>query len=368
MEKLMEVNSIDYHYHNAPRNPTDIELGVEPGYKQSISYINNTHIPIFIRDKTDLVIELLPENHIYNNDLKIIFTFEFNHLMIPNLNKFFSSLSESDLEKDICLKLLRKQFLDKVATHFSRFVMNKISLSLVYDIPYESMTKYSETVYIPDIDILIHTGDRNTIPRHPYSLQSKMNQFIDTSVPELENATFRFALDIIDNDDTLTPKYINITNTVVKIIPRKDIKLLSGIYVLNTSNSEEVDYYPLELMSELGLYNTKEDAISQGNIELVNKINLKKLETELESTKMEYANSKIKREAELAEVTHDSNMQIQAAKEKQLKAEQDLAEIKQKYEYNNYVRKEANESNKTLPTIILGVIGVTLGLAKLLSK
>ena len=88
----MEVNSIDYHYHNAPRNPTDIELGVEPGYKQSISYINNTHIPIFIRDKTDLVIELLPENHIYNNDLKIIFTFEFNHLMIPNLNKFFSSL------------------------------------------------------------------------------------------------------------------------------------------------------------------------------------------------------------------------------------------------------------------------------------
>ena len=54
--------------------------------------------------------------------------------------------------------------------------------------------------------------------------------------------------------------------------------------------------------------------------------------------------------------------------DKVVKAEQDLAEIKQKYEYNNYVRKEANESNKTLPTIILGVIGVTLGLAKLLSK
>lgn len=31
-----------------------------------------------------------------------------------------------------------------------------------------------------------------------------MNQFIDTETPELESTAFRFALDIIDNDDTLT--------------------------------------------------------------------------------------------------------------------------------------------------------------------
>ena len=38
--------AVDYNYHSNPRIPTDIELSQEAMYRTSVSYINNTHVPI----------------------------------------------------------------------------------------------------------------------------------------------------------------------------------------------------------------------------------------------------------------------------------------------------------------------------------
>lgn len=359
--------AVDYNYHSNPRIPTDIELSQEAMYRTSVSYINNTHVPIYIREKNDFIIELLPENKVVNCDLKIIITLEFNHLMIPKLNKFFSSLTNTELEQDICLRIMKKQFLDTVAQQ-NNFLRNKLSLSLIYDIPYSGLTKFSNSVYVPDIDILIHIGDGNIIPRHPYSLQSQMNQYTNHEVTELENNSFRFAIDIIDNNDKLSPKYLSIAGSIAKITPRKDKNLLDGIYVLNTAVSDEVTYYSYAHFTDLGLFNTEEEATSKGNIELANKVKLKKLESDLEESKMSFTQMKLKQESEIAKLTHQYNLQIQAAKDSQSKAEAELTKIKNQYDYNTYVRKDAQDNAKQIPTIILGVITLTLAISKFFGK
>lgn len=363
----MAINGIDYNYHSNPRITTQMELSELPGYRTSVSYINNTHVPIYIREKNDLVIELLPENNVINCDLKIIFTLEFNHRMIPTLNKFFSSLTNHDLEQDPCLALLKKQFHEKAYGQQNN-LQHRLFLSLAFDIPYSSLIKFSNSVYVPDIDILIHIGDVNTIPRHPYSMQSKMEQYINHQVHELPDSSFRFAIDIIDNNDKLSMKFLSIAGSIAKIIPRKDKLLLDGIYVLNTAISEEVTYYQFDKLNDLGLFGTEEEASSHGNVELSNKIKLKKLETELEETRINNNNYKLQQEADLVKLNHEYNMKIQAAKESQTKAEEELTKIKNQYEYNTYVRKDAQDNVKIIPTIILGVISITLAISKLFGK
>jgi hypothetical protein len=52
----------------------------------------------------------------------------------------------------------------------------------------------------------------------------------------------------------------------------------------------------------------------------------------------------------------------------QSKAEAELTKIKNQYDYNTYVRKDAQDNAKQMPTIILGVISLTLAISKFFGK
>nr|MDA3822828.1 hypothetical protein [Bacteroidales bacterium] len=171
---------------------------------------------------------------------------------------------------------------------------------------------------------------------------------------------------IVDNESNPHKKYFMNFNSVLEVSTHKDILRESGAYVstiVNKDNGEcevvKTNFTPLNSLKEdLMIYDSKSEAISQGDMVQHRQELIKKLEFNTAEMKIVFEKENgilkqeiQKKEAELTMIKADHD------KEKFLYDQMSLIK-KDLYESRSYERKDNNEILKYAPTAI-GLMGAT---------
>lgn len=268
---------------------------------------------------------------------------------------------------------------EMVATTIStRGYWNEISIVMEYIVTLEELIAYQKSVYFHQVDIVVSLLDEG-MPDHPYSERNVAERVARESgavkLLEQNQATFAYGIMIVDNQQRLNKRYINIQGIVYRVDPVVDATKKDGVWLTtNGTIDEELPvgetkgiYYELaEAEKKLGLYKTYEEALTCGDQTLITKREATEREMELTleknrllTIKNDFEIAAAEREAKIKELEDRCKMSALelAAKQKMFELENDTFKLQQKNYYDkiNQDRKNNGEVIKILPTIIVGI-------------
>lgn len=184
--------------------------------------------------------------------------------------------------------------IEKVTTKVGNSFETEIKIRLITFVP-ESEINEHVNLYIDKSDILLISGNLNSNTMHPNSRYYK--DLCNKTVNSVNSIEF----DIVDNIST-TPYFIKIGNKVEKFLPTRDIERSNGGLITMFKNGKEISskkYNLRELGKEYGIYRTKDEADSDGNVARLaelDKLTVEKGKISLELTKIEHERNKLKDE------------------------------------------------------------------------
>jgi hypothetical protein len=239
------------------------------------------------------------------------------------------------------------------------------------------------TLYIVEKDIILSTK-RDNIPLHPFCFEAMTKQPKGTRTLG-ENG---LAVEIIDNRDTIGPRYMRLLGKVVRIDAVKNALKRDGVYLkyrgfMETSHDavqDIVDYIPLESMQEAKwLYRSFAEARTapEHDVELsyeIKHLDLqnKKFSAETSLTKSEQDHRNMILQQQLDDEERRSKMFENELNRRYAREEHDsrLEQMKNKdfYEERSNVRKDTSEWVKFIPTMLMGAGAAIVALKSLFSN
>ncbi|EKD89674.1 MAG: hypothetical protein ACD_33C00009G0002 [uncultured bacterium] len=311
-----------------------------------ISVLNFTNKPITVRsfDNIPKVIYNIKGRDIsYDNK---IFIMTSHNLINPN-SVLYSKLDNNYLES---LKLKFKddtnpynQELKNILNYYSenykeitREIDNitiKINTACIIDVNDLEEAK-DNTIFVLNKDILISLKGINEIPEHPRtSITHNTEDSILTDIINDNNASFF----IVDSDNRLSKKFFNLFNEAIEIpVINNNDDHLDGLYIINKVNGIIADRnFTLEQINDLDfIYNSMEEAITGGDIQLKSKKEIEQLT---------FDNNKIKIELERIKSENENK-----------KSDLDLSRIREKnyYESRSFQRESTIETLKTSASLV----------------
>lgn len=200
-------------------------------------------------------------------------------------------------------------------------------------------------VYMDTNDLAFSILDPISAPNHPYDdhelLEEKYRNLINDDV------SFLYCIDIVDNNNVVNNKWVYFNNEVFCINPRVDYNKDNGLYLYRSNiknKSPTIIRKELSELKENGIYNTKDEALTNGNPSIIEKARIQKQEEELKLKNNELENK-------LRQLRHDFDME---------KEEYAAQTKKTEYEYKEKINKQKtnNENLKTISTIIITTLGL----------
>lgn len=377
-----------YFYHTNPSLVYELNNGENTiDFKTNQFYINNTSsdVTVVLRNNFPITVSKASGGYGRGKDLTIRTVYQFNShdriiKTINAIHEYKKHYNNNQPELEMLLDTLIKMF------DGNKDIRN-VSISIDRNIDVTSLKEH-RCVYAPDNDILLQYGEYDASQPHPFSIEghaiSEYKEFINT------RKTSGVFVELVDNENNIKSRYMYVAKNFMEIPVRKDKNRPSGVY-FTTAEFDRLDdihidpkFYSFEEgESELGLYKTKEEAMSGGNPENISKSEARQNEAaiieakqELEKVKTEAKLKEIHRAEELNALKHEQEARQAELKEKiidlefileakkkqtaELKEEVDARKAKRGdyYEERSHSRKDTSELLKFAPAVLLGAIGV----------
>lgn len=269
--------------------------------------------------------------------------------------------------------------------------------AMMHVVPEEEIRKNGGVVYVERLDVTVSlTKPKYDDHLHPYSVQGMAARELTRSINAINSqqpmplmqSDFIYTLSIVDNSDTIGPRYISTPTGIVKITPRKDLQTQSGFYVgyrdpddgphtvpevkIHVSeDGKDIPWFVLhETPEEAKLYRSEDAAIQARTkireLEVRETESLNRLkESENKLSAAELARDKAVRDAEAL------TMSIQAERERhknqleEMARQMQLSRAKAHAEIQSLRRKNTSELFKTTPSILSGLMSLALLLIKI---
>lgn len=371
------------------REPIDKDVG---GIISRTTYINYTFQPIYVMQRSGLAftVENKPNrltNHFLIRTEYTIPSLAFNELIVL-LSKEINKLEHPDLFA------MKELFFLSYESITSQHCGMKIAVDTI--VTHEELKK-KDILYIYNHDILLSITPYNQEICHPFNsydmLRIRYNEIIK---PTGTN----FTVEIVDNENILGDRYFYAADRLFKVMPFRDNTRVSGVYfivndyTLKEPNVETIFYDISEAEKSLGLYKTKESALTCGDTKLarqeevarlvhessLNKIEITQLQQthafEIEKIKAKAIEKDNERKLELLEFEaamkrHETeNRLIEAAHLREKQAMEKEAQIlkhaydqrklytEDYFDQRSYRRKDTSETIKTIGIIVAGALSL----------
>lgn len=381
------------------------------GFKRRTCCINYTNVDVTVVDREGLRYVIPNTPHRYTGFFVIRTTYEVRREHFDNLSKLFSSMPD-ELDGDMReLYQFRDQFRSACVDRNNNTVTIHIDTMIE-----QSALKESHNVYVSSKDIVLSTKSLLDAPAHPFSRNSLLMAKYEQLVTNRDG--LHFFIEIVDNDDQMSARYMYAYKRLFKVNPHKDPMRENGVYLgvgETDSNGKahcEITRLPLAEAGEaLGLYPTREEAVAAGDIKSLrqeeistqtHKNLLLKMEIEQllaahkaaqEVIRTEAAANEARIKKELLDLQTKNQIAENEARIAQSEREQDkialeerMARMKARFEedrafredqYNreklrreeeydarSHKRKESLELVKWIPSVIAAVLGIYIAVQK----
>jgi hypothetical protein len=362
------------------------------GIIKRVSYINYSPHCIYVLERSGLVFSVKNVPNRFSTQFIIRCEYTIPFTIFEELAPLFSKEINKETHPD--LFSLKELFFKHCENSTNKYK----SLRLVVDTVIEhNDLKTADILYIYNQDIVISNEQLTNNISHPFNGYDKLKE----RYQEISKTTgTHFSIEIIDNEELLGERYFYVADRLFKVIPFKDKTRTSGIYFIISDFTRaepriDIKQYEIsEAETVLGLYKTKEIALSSGDLKLarqeeiarlmhessVNKIEINKLESkhslELERIKIEKDKADNIRKATILELESEiaqkeiENKLLEAANEREKRNYEKESQLfkfaheqrrtieDEYYSQKMHKRKDLSELIKTIGVIAVGVISI----------
>lgn len=397
----------------APIGPNDFNLNnnnfTVGSIVQKTTYQNNLSEDIVVVERSGLRQTIKPNNHTtYNKNFIVKTEFIIKLDAYKELELLFSDFDY--VENNNILKQIKESYFMQIGNKN----LSGMTITIIDTLNTEDFKVSNGNIYLSNSDIVVSTYSLLNAAAHPYSPTSISNDsFKDLN----EHNNISFNIDVVDNSDSIGNRFILIAKEIHTLVPKKNIGKINGIYITKlekdltgkTKKIIKTTRYDFDKAEEaLGIYKTKEECISGGDIKTLRKEELTKTEHinsisklhierelnelksksekeihELKSNNLKLEKEKIKleeesrnRKEELSILEHEHElklhkqqieMQETIIKNKYLEAELERKRVEMKdfYEGRSYQRKDINDFLKWIPAILTGCLTIATLFIKL---
>lgn len=161
-----------------------------------------------------------------------------------------------------------------------------------------------------------------------------------------------FVCYIVDNDDRISDRYINIAGSVLKIMKIKNPTLVNGLYIIRTNNNgsstSDIICRLEDIDTNQYVFKSIEEALEGADIRSQYKDNLEKTKQELEALRLEKANESLMLKSEFERKGLEIKIDYEKRfKEQTLAYEREIQEMKKALETTKVIHEENTLKNKS---------------------
>lgn len=315
----------------------------------STEYINLTTLPLCIQTQNNLVFSI-PSMHTRDTprkflELKVTYTIK-NASSIRGTIELLEAL---DLHESLRLQLQKRFYIE-----FSRIFRDDVSRDNKYNFTFtlfyridETQFVGKETLYLRELDVVVTTNRVRLAIPHPNSHQG-LDQALVQNTPSYQGHSGVF-IRVIDNDRIADRRYYYSGKQLVTVPSETDRSRESGVYsiVSTLDKSGRVmmqNYYHTfeEAVEAYGLYYTQEDARSNGDPELLLRVEDKRISREIVEKKNSHELTSIDRKETMESTSSKSQLErLELELEKiRLQAKEDRKKLKRDAKKEKRVAKE----------------------------
>ena len=348
---------------------------------RTIDFTNFTPHPVVVVDRQNIPVILPPAppgTNLNNPRIEIRTFYQFfgveNIREMANVINFINTkLASLGNDRKILYDTLTVEKLDSYKGHLSFTTIRKIPC------------KDLETVGAlldQGSGFMFTMNNKHLTTVHPESLEGKM---IGNHTEFVTARPVGILIEIVDNERIIRERFTYANNNVLQVPAIQDVNRNSGVYVSYVRDvgfeKSIVDTKTMtleEAEKELGLYRTKEEAMTNGNPELISKNLLERSKLELEelrnvASRMEAENRQLEAEYKQKLIVLESSqkeMILTLETDNKLKASE-IVKLKEEvekrklvrdeyYETRSSDRKDASEMIKFIPAVLMGFIGAAI--------
>lgn len=263
---------------------------------------------------------------------------------------------------------------------------------------HEDYFSQSRNLYVENRDVVISLNDIDSAPHHPFSNGELLLERYK-ELTENKNS-IGFTVEIVDNTGDIAPRYIYASKRLFRVTPHEDKLRESGVYIGYTDfhggleRVTRTEHLTLEEATEkIGLYKTREEALSAGDVKALRNEEILKLSHEmaiknLELQRLQQENKEytdklktaqserehhikfttLQYEEKIAEITRQNKLleaQVQAQKS-EFEKQQSIRE--EQYNRTSHQRKEQSDWFKFVTAIVVGGLAIFGAIVKLTKK
>lgn len=345
------------------------------GIQRRTLYQNRTRWTLTVIDRHNLKHRVQNETTPYTQEFIIRDEYLIPPAAFEDLQRIFIERANDQDYAD--LKVFQEAFYKQYELH-NKFQQICITLDCVV---HENRLKECRTLYIANRDLVVSLDPPLTAPNHPYSYPELVEGRYSEAAKTIQGLTL--SIEMIDNERTVTDRYIYLAKQVFHLKPRQDPLRASGVYVGVTNTDEHgkptvnsVRFELDEAVGKLGLHKTQEEAFSDGDIKTlrqehiaamnhavqIKQLELKRLEQQLKEEsdriKAEYLRKEMAAKAQ--ETKFNQEKMTMEAELHQLKAkhEKEKAHRESYYEQRSYERKDDHDWFKFVTGVVVAGLGI----------
>lgn len=320
-------------------------------------YINDSDIDVTVKHRNNLSIpvykQLTSRGSIRLFTLRRSYYFRDRHTIthtLTNINNYLGGAENND-EMNII-----KHALSKACN--SGNISGNLNIVVDHVIDITSL-KDNRSLYDKELDIVLSTTENTNNFPHPFSRDGgRVEEFQDYVRNKLGTGIF---IEIVDNSSLINDRYIYIGKDAVRISVHADSSKEPGIYytLLDHNRLNDVSIVPSYLNykdaeEKLGIYKTREEALTKGDPDSINKVRLAELSAKELEQKTEII--ELKNQQEISKIKY-INLKDEYDVLK-LKRDEMMDNRKNYYEAISYERKDSHEMLKYLPAIVVSIAAI----------
>lgn len=325
----------------------NITMSLQDEYRKTFRPIRNKHLESYYGKVLILTIQSF-------NNPKVIQNLEGYTNYLENLINKFKTKGNYKHEEMISILTYLNDKWSYIKTKNILEDMNSLKVVSLVEIDSVEFTSVSnKTLFIPSRNFYLSCESLVNIPDHPGS-----NAVFNTGDMKGYLKENSFVCYIVDNNDQISDRYINIAGNVRSIMKIKNHNLVNGLYIISTNNhgnsTNEIVCKLEDIDSNQFVFRSIEEANEGADIRTQYKDSLEKAKAELEAYRIEKANENL----QIKNDYEKKNLELKNEYERKIKDQtlsfekyihdlkKDLEESKFKHETTTLQEKSKYESKR----------------------
>lgn len=331
-----------------------------------VTFLNNSSLDITVVDRSGFRHTVHANYEIGEQKFTIRTEIRIRTDSIREVRKFLSTI---DTRFNCDLTLIKQTMLENNGSY------NGFTVFIDHAVGIDEIKQMGGSIYCKPKDLVISVGNIYNSSPHPYCEDSVSDYILHESLNDQKLGSPVFKIELVDNNNQVSSRFVFAFGNLHEVIPKTDINRESGVYltmmepnVLNDSGYSIVQkrYSFEEAREKLGLFKSREEAATAGDIQLIRKEELVRLEHANNLLKQESIELKASldreatlRESELKKQQSEMQERIDKLKaerdEQEHFREQERAARKDEYDRRSTERKDYSEAIKFLPFVVMTI-------------